>query len=110
MDQLGYNLTLILGVLLGYVRSNMLLSQDYDLDVIISPDNYNQIMSLKPIFKSYGYTLYGKNDKVPHSLFGNLLPKKFVTVSIRLYNDKTHYYIEFFENYIVTAGKVYILY
>lgn len=109
MDQLGYTLTIILGVLLGYVRNNMLLSQDYDLDVIINPNDYNRIMLLKPVFKSFGYTLYGKNDNIPHAIFGNLYSKTLVTVSMRLYNDKTHYYIEFFENYVVSPGKVYII-
>lgn len=106
MDKLGYTHLLILGVLLGYARSNKILSEDYDLDVVINENDYDRILSLKSVFKSYGYTLYGKDDEVPHNILGRIYSNKMITVSLRLYNDKTNYYIEFFENYIVEAEKV----
>lgn len=95
-----------IGILLGYIRNNQLLSQDYDLDVIINCDDYERVMSLQSQFKSRGYTLYGKNNYMPYTFFGKLHKKYLTCVSIRLYNDKTHYYLEFYESYIVEGYNV----
>lgn len=94
---------LISGPLLGYVRSNRLPSQDYDIDVVMNPDDYDKIMSLKSEFKYVGYSVYGKNDILPYTLITDRLEK----VSIRIYNDKTHYFLELFDNYFVPPNEVY---
>lgn len=105
LSVLGYILfyeNINLGSLLGFIRDNSLPVQDYDIDIVISPNDYNRILSLKSEFKRKGYSLYGKDDLLPNILFKN----KPSIISFRLYNDVTHYYLEFFEGYLVNPFEV----
>lgn len=80
-------------------------SQDFDVDVVMNPEDYDKIMSLQSEFNSLGYTLYGKDDILPYTLLTDRLNK----VSIRVYNDKTHYYLELYDGYYVPQNEVFIV-
>lgn len=90
------------GSLLGYIRNNGLLPHDYDIDLMMDPNDYNKIQSLKNEFKKRGYSLYGKDDILPYYLY----KKKMSIISFRLYNDKTHYFLELFDAYTVIPNQV----
>lgn len=94
---------LYLGSLLGYIRNNELPPQDYDVDIVMNPHDYNRIYSLKNEFKKRGYTLYGIDDLLP----GYIIREELNIISFRLYNDITQYFLEFFEGYTVRPYEVY---
>lgn len=95
-------ISLFVGSLLGFIRNNALPPYDYDIDLMMDPSDYNKIFSLKNEFKKRGYSLYGKDDILPYYLY----KKKMSIISFRLYNDKTHYFLELFEGYLVVPNQV----
>lgn len=72
---------------------------------MINPNDYDRVLALKSEFKKRGYTLYGKDAYLPYYI----IRKKMNIITFRLYNDKTHYFLEFFDGYLVPPNEVYII-